>query len=305
MHTGLLTGIWVTHLRPLAKKITILFEVVGLLAFSLLSNCASPEVTPNTETRATAAVKTQSTPWKLMWGDDFHGPAGSPPDQSKWTSDIGGNGWGDKQLEYNTDNKNAYQDGKGNLILEARQENPDNLKCWYGPCRYTSARITTRGLFNFTYGLLLARIKIPSGQGIWPAFWLLGSNYEKVGWPACGEIDVMENVGKKEPATIHGSTHGPENFTRPYVLPHGTFADDYHTFGVEWEPNRLSFIMDDIDYATLNRSTLTKPQNWVYDHPFDIILDLSIGGPWPGNPDSTTTFPQQMYVSYVNLYTKK
>ncbi len=255
--------------------------------------------------RTTATSKNQASPWKLVWNDEFNGPAGTPPNPSKWTPEIGGNGWGNKQLEYDTDNLNAYQDGQGHLVLEARKGNPEELQCWYGPCQYTSARISTSGHFSFTYGLLEARIKIPYGQGLWSAFWLLGSNCATVGWPTCGEIDVMENIGKKEPATIHGSVHGPEVFSGSYMLPHGAFADGFHIFALQWNPSHLDFLVDGINYYTVNRATLTNQQDWVYNHPFDIILNVAVGGVWPGSPDSTTVFPQKMYVSYVRLYTNK
>jgi beta-glucanase (GH16 family) len=255
-----------------------------------------------------ATPKNQASPWKLVWNDEFSGPAGAPPDPSKWTPDIGGNGWANTQLEYDTDNLNAYQDGQGNLVLEARKVKSEGLQCWYGPCQYTSARINTHNHFSFTYGLLVARIKMPYGQGLWPGFWLLGSNFATVGWPTSGEIDVMENLGKKEPATIHGTVHGPETssdshtlFTRSYTLPHGNFADDYHVFALQWNLSHLYFFVDGINYATFDKATLTNQQDWVFIHPFHIILDVAVGG-WPGSPDSTTVFPQKMYVSYVRVY---
>lgn len=148
-----------------------------------------------------------SSRWQLIWHDEFDGPPGSKPDERKWTPEVGGGGWGNQELEYYTDH-NAYEDGKGHLVIEARLESPANSSCWYGPCRYTSARLITKGNFALTYGRVEAGIKIPSGQGIWPAFWMLGQDIDLVGWPKCGEIDIMENIGR-EPATIHGTIHGP------------------------------------------------------------------------------------------------
>jgi beta-glucanase (GH16 family) len=306
----------------------ILAGIVGLIAFYTLTGCAEGGSTPGASPTATPASKNQASPWKLIWNDEFDGRAGAPPDPSKWTPDIGGNGWNANQLEYNTDNLNAYHDGQGNLVLEARkvhpkglqcqhgpcqdtsaEDNPEGLQCWYGPCQYTSARINTSDHFSFTYGLIVARIKIPYGQGLWSGFWLLGSNFETVGWPACGEIDVMENFGKKEPATIHGSVHSPGTppeahtlFTDSYTLPHGRFADDFHVFALQWDPDHLYFFVDGINYATLDKATLTNQENWVFDHPFHIILNVAVGGNWPGSPDSTTVFPQRMSVSYVRVY---
>ncbi len=305
MHVGQLATM-MHHLRrsSLVRDTTILTGIVGLIIFYILISYADLGRASSIQ-RITAASGGPISPWRLAWEDTFSGPAGDPPSQSKWTPDVGGNGWGSKQLQYYTDNQNVYLDGKGSLILEARKEDTGKFGCWYGPCQYTSARISTRDHFSFTYGLLEARIKIPHGQGLWPAFWLLGSNYESVGWPACGEIDVMENIGQKKPATLYGSVHGPENFINSYTLPHGTFADDFHVFALQWEPDHLTFFMDGISYATINKATFTKRQDWIYDHPFNIILNVSVGSAWPGNPNSTTVFPQKMYISYLKLYTKK
>jgi beta-glucanase (GH16 family) len=277
-----------------------------LTAFSLLTVSACSVDVPGTKTTPMPVETTthQASTWKLVWSDEFDGSQGAAPDPNRWTPDVGGEGWGNRQLEYNTNNQNAYQDGKGNLVLEARQDNPAGYQCWYGSCQYTSAHITTKGHLSFTYGLLEARIKIPYDQGIWTSFWLLGSNCDTVGWPACGEIDIMENVSP-EPATIYGSTHGPENFTSTYSLQHGTFADDFHTFALQWDTDHLYYFVDGKTYAALHRATLKNQQSWVYDHPFNIILNLAVGGDWPGNPNATTLFPQKLYVSYMRLYSDK
>lgn len=242
--------------------------------------------------------------WKLVWSDEFDRPAGTPPDLTKWSPDVGGLGWGNQQLEYDTKNQNAYQDGQSNLVLEARADNPQGYRCWYGTCKYTSARITTEQHFSFTYGLIEARIKLPAGQGLWPAFWLLGSNYTKVGWPACGEIDIMENLGR-EPNIIHSSIHGPGYFddTSTYTLPHGKFSDSFHTFALEWTSQYLRYIIDGKSFFTIPKAILVRRLEWVFDQPFFIILNNAVGGTWPGNPTATTVFPQKMLVSYVRIYT--
>lgn len=244
----------------------------------------------------------QDPPGKLIWSDEFNGSDATPPDPNIWTSNYGGNGWGNKQLEYDTNNKNAYQDGQGNLVIETDKANPDGLKCWYGSCQYTSARISTSTHFSFTYGRLEARIKIPTGQGIWPAFWLLGNNIKSAGWPNCGEIDVMEDKGS-EPSHTRGAAHGPDGFTKDLSsdLPLGHYADSFHTFALQWEPDRLSFFVDDINYGILNKADV-KPQDWVFNHPFNIILNVAAGGTWIGNPDVSTVFPQKMDIDYVRLY---
>jgi beta-glucanase (GH16 family) len=299
--------------RPLAT--TLLTCIVGLVVMYPFTGCAplgdlpntgarpviSPVATPEISPIATSPSQSQTSPWKLVWSDEFNGPRGTPPDPNKWTPEIGGEGWGNQQLEYDTDNKNAYQDGQGHLVLEARKNDAVKYQCWYGPCQYTSAHITTSGHFSFTYGLLEASIKIPYGQGIWSAFWLLGNNCATVGWPTCGEIDIMENVSMK-PDLIYGTVHGPGTLSGTYKLQHGNFSDNFHVFALQWDPGHLYFFVDGMNYYTVNRATLRDQTDWVYDHPFNIILNAPVGGVWPGSPDSTTVFPQRMYVSYVRLY---
>ena len=243
--------------------------------------------------------------WTLSWSDEFDGPNGSRPDPAKWKSEIGGNGWGNHELEYYTDRTENSRLDQGKLIIEARREDFTGKD---GVTRqFTSARLITRGAFSQAYGRFAARIKLPHGQGMWPAFWLLGDDIEKVSWPACGEIDIMENIGK-EPSSIHGSMHGPGYsgdfaFTSTYKLPGGPkFSDDFHVFAVEWESNVVRFYTDDYLYATFVPAQLPAGKKWVFDHPFFIILNVAVGGDWPGPPDATTEFPQQMLVDYVRVY---
>jgi beta-glucanase (GH16 family) len=243
--------------------------------------------------------------WDLTWSDEFDGASGSHPAPSKWKFETGGDGWGNHELEYYTDRSENSRIDQGKLIIEARRE---DYRGKDGVTRqYTSARLVTRGTFCQAYGRFTARIKLPRGQGMWPAFWLLGNDIEKVSWPACGEIDIMENIGK-EPASIHGSMHGPGyshelDFTSTYKLPGGPkFSDNFHVFTIEWEPNVVRFYVDDYLYATFVPAQLPSGKKWVFDHPFYIILNLAVGGDWPGPPDSTTEFPQQMLVDYVRVY---
>ena len=181
--------------------------------------------------------------------------------------------------------------------------------CWYGTCQYTSARLLTAGKVDVTYGRVESRLKMPGGQGLWPAFWMLGENIGSVGWPACGEIDIMENIGR-EPVTNHGSMHGPGYSgatpeTAIYNLPGGArFSDDYHVFAVEWEPNVVRFYVDGALYQTRTPADLPPGTKWVYDHPFFILLNVAVGGGWPGSPDGSTQLPQQMLVDYVRVYQK-
>lgn len=241
----------------------------------------------------------------LAWSDEFNGPDGYGLDASKWVFDVGDGGWGNHELEYYTNRpQNAYIHD-GNLVIAALKENYPGTD---GRSRkYTSARLKTMGKFSQTYGRFESRIRITAGQGMWPAFWMLGDDIEKLGWPDCGEIDIMENVGK-EPSTVHGTIHGPgysgaNGIGVPYVLPaKQRFADDFHVFAVEWEPNTIRFYVDADLYATRTRSEIPADRNWVFDHPFFLLLNVAVGGDWPGDPDATTAFPQTMLVDYVRVY---
>ena len=246
---------------------------------------------------------------KTVFKDEFNKPLNSPVDSSKWTAEIGGGGWGNQELEYYTNSiENAYHDGQGNLVIKAVKLNPPlNLNCWYGPCQYTSARLITKGKFDRKYGRFEARIKIPRGQGLWGAFWLLGNNIDQVGWSTCGEVDIMENIGR-EPSIVHGTIHGPgysgaDGITSSYSLPNNQiFADDYHVYATEWSENKIQFFVDGVLYKTITPQDLPAGKTWVYDHPFFTILNLAVGGPWGGNPDATTVFPGEMKIDYVRVY---
>jgi beta-glucanase (GH16 family) len=245
--------------------------------------------------------------WVLTWNDEFNGPSGESPDATKWIMEAGGNGWGNDELEYYTARRENVRQENGTLLIEAVKEQftgSDGVKR-----DYTSARLKTQGRFSQAYGRFEARIRIPGGQGVWPAFWLLGEDISTVGWPSCGEIDIMENVGK-EPATIHGSLHGPgysasKSVTKSFTLPRRRFSDDFHVFAVEWEPQLIRFYVDDNLYATRTPADLPVGERWVFDHPFFLVVNLAIGGNMPGSPDSSTVFPQRMLVDYVRVYSPK
>jgi beta-glucanase (GH16 family) len=235
-------------------------------------------------------------PWQLVWHDEFDGTA---LDAGKWVRETGGDGWGNGELEFYTDRtENAHTAG-GNLIVEARRET-------FGNRDYTSARLKTQGLGAWRYGRMEARIQIPRGQGLWPAFWMLGDDIATAGWPGCGEIDIMENIGK-EPRRVHGTVHGPgysgaQGVTSAYDLSAGAFADSFHVYAIEWDADAIRWYVDDTLYKAVAPKDL--PGRWVYDHPFFIILNVAVGGYWPGGPDSTTVFPQTMRVDYVRVYAK-
>lgn len=242
--------------------------------------------------------------WTLAWSDEFNGADGSLPDTSKWSIETGGNGWGNQELEYYTGRTKNIDVEHGHLVITARREDYTGKD---GVSRhFTSARIKTQGRFAQVYGRFEARIRIPYGQGIWPAFWMLGNDIDQVGWPSCGEIDIMENIGR-EPSTVHGTVHGPgysgdKGIGAPFTLPGIRFADQYHLFAVEWEPNVIRFYVDKHLYATRTPAELPKGTRWVFSQPFFLILNVAVGGDWPGNPDSSATFPQRMLVDYVRVY---
>jgi beta-glucanase (GH16 family) len=262
-------------------------------------------VTPAVAAAQSATAQPTRPGWILTWNDEFNAPDGSAVDASKWARESGGNGWGNQELEYYTTRpENAFHQG-GNLVIKAIQEKYTGAD---GVTRdYTSARLKTLGKFSQKYGRFEARIKIPQGQGMWPAFWMLGDDIATIGWPKCGEIDIMENIGK-EPALVHGTIHGPgysgdKGIGSPFSLPdNARFADDFHVYAVEWEPKAIRFYVDDHLYATRTPAELPKDVKWVYDHPFFMLLNVAVGGSWPGSPDATTQFPQTMLVDYVRVY---
>ena len=244
----------------------------------------------------------QSPKWILTWSDEFSGIANSPPDPRKWAFDKSDNQ--NHELEsYTSSPANVHQQD-GHLIITALRQKTTRAD---GTTRdYTSARIFTQGLFSQTYGRFEASIKMPLGKGIWPAFWMLGNDIDTVGWPKSGEIDIVENIG--EPTVSHSTIHGPgysgdKAPTAKFTLPPGQRVDTaFHLYALEWAPNDIKFFLDDHLVAERTPADLPAGATWVYNRPFFIILNLAVGGDWPGNPDSTTTFPQQMLVDYVRVY---
>lgn len=243
--------------------------------------------------------------WKLVWSDEFS--TGTRPDTKKWAYEVGGNGWGNVELQtYTTRSENARVED-GNLVIEARAEpwtGTDGIKR-----DYTSARLKTAGKASWTYGRIEARIKIPKGQGLWPAFWALGSNFNSVGWPTCGELDIMENIGR-EPSTVHGVMHGPgysgdigKQIDRTYTLSGGkSFGDDFHVYAIEWEQDRIQWFVDGIRFSTITPSTIPAGKQWAFNKSFFLILNVAVGGRWPGSPNTSTKFPQRMLVDYIRVY---
>ena len=243
--------------------------------------------------------------WTLTWNDEFDAPDGSRPDPARWVYDLGGGGWGNEELQTYTGQASNASIRGGQLVITARAERFTGAD---GIARdYTSARLKTLGRFAQTYGRFEARLQVPRGQGIWPAFWMLGTDIDSAGWPACGEIDVMENIGR-EPATVHGTLHGPgysggNSLGTGVDSPDGrAFADGFHVFAVEWEPAEIRWYLDGRLYLSRKPGDLPEGSRWVFDHDFFVLLNVAVGGRWPGNPDATTVFPQEMKVDYVRVF---
>jgi beta-glucanase (GH16 family) len=252
-----------------------------------------------------ASAQTNVTQLNLVWDDEFTQPNGTFPDLTKWGYDTGGGGWGNNELETYTTTNARIQAGL--LVIEADQQ------ISAGKTNYTSTRMLTKGKWSWTYGRMEARIKIPKGQGIWPAFWMLGANIDSVHWPACGEIDIMENIGKtSDQGTDHGTIHGPQGggdynggagVGGSYTLPGGTaLSGAFHIYAMEWTTNQIKWYLDSTQFFTATPASLPGGSTWVFSQPQFFILNVAVGGNWPGYPDGTTVFPQQMLVDYVRVY---
>jgi beta-glucanase (GH16 family)/transcriptional regulator with XRE-family HTH domain len=281
---------------PLLGGITDVAQAAGAHA----GTAAHQVVRSNTTTaKPTHTVRAAH---KLIWHDEFQGSAGAPPDSTKWQVVTGAGGWGNHELEdYTARASNVSLDGKGHLAITAEH----GTYADGGATRnYTSGRIQTKGLYQSKYGQIEARIKLPAGQGLWPAFWALGADGA---WPASGEIDVMESIGSK-PSTIFGSIHGPQaGSSRGYAISatehaHASLAASFHTYGVDWSPTKIVFTLDGVPYATRTPSDLTSKQSWVFNKPFYLLLNLAVGGTWPGSPKASTRFPATMLVDWVRVY---
>jgi beta-glucanase (GH16 family) len=279
--------------RPSRRSLTS--AVLATVAATVFSTLAAVD-NPAAAIQAAPDVGIAAT----TFSDEFNAPAGTPVDGSKWNMETGDNVNNHERQYYTNSTSNAVHDGQGNLVITARRENPGNYQCWYGRCEYTSARLNTSGKFTQTYGSFEARMKMSRGQGMWPAFWMLGTGGS---WPDAGEIDIMENVGF-EPNTVHGTIHGP-GYSGSGGIGAGysigsPFADGFHTFRVEWSPNKIVWLVDGNVYQTRTPADLGGRQ-WVFNHPFFVILNLAVGGYWPGDPDGSTQFPNTLTIDYVRV----
>jgi beta-glucanase (GH16 family) len=264
------------------NKISFIFSII---IFTSLYSCSTDE-------KQTVVTKTQ-----LVMSDEFD--VNGAVNSSLWSYNIGtgSNGWGNNELQYYTDRASNIKVENGMLNITARSEQ-------YMGKSYTSARIFSKGKFETKYGRIEARIKLPRGKGIWPAFWMLGANSDTVIWPQCGEIDIMEYVGNK-PTEFFGTVHGPGYFggasiSKTFTLPNSRFDTDFHVFGIEWDENYINFYVDDKLYNQITPDDV--PGEWVFNQPFYIILNVAVGGNLPGAPNSQTPFPQSMLVDYIRVY---
>lgn len=232
----------------------------------------------------------------LVWQDEF---SDDNINLDNWTHEIGGHGWGNNELQYYTDRTTNSFQTLGYLVIEARVEQQGNND-------YTSARIISQGKKQFQYGRIDFRAKLPEGRGIWPALWMLGANFSSVGWPACGEIDIMEMIGSQT-SLIHGTAHfgnsaadrdsdGSSSF-----LLNESYSDMFHVYSIIWKEDSIEWLRDGITFHSLTPADVA-PYNWPFNDEFFFIMNVAVGGNWPGSPDGTTAFPQQMVVDYVRVF---
>ena len=264
----------------------ILFKsFLSVLTLFVISSCSTDE-------KQTVVTKTQ-----LVMSEEFD--VDGAPKTALWSYNLGtgSNGWGNNELQY-------YTDASQNIKVEGGMLKITAIKESYMGSGYTSARILTKGKFEQKYGRMEARIKMPWGKGLWPAFWMLGANSDTVIWPQCGEIDIMEYLGSK-PTSMFGTVHGPgysggNAISKNYTLINDRFDNDFHVFGIEWGENYINYYVDDVLYNQITPKDV--PGEWVFNQPFYIILNMAVGGKFPGSPNSETVFPQTMSVDYVRVY---
>ncbi|MDH7451936.1 glycoside hydrolase family 16 protein [Luteimonas composti] len=278
----------------------------SLLVASLLAMLATAPACASDAGMRRAAAVPAATSRVLVWADEFE-----TIDAASWSFETGGHGWGNQELQYYTDGGNAFIQcdtlaGSRVLVIEARRGAPAGASCWYGACQYSSSRMVTRGRQEFRHGRIEARMRLPQTQGVWPAFWMLGGNFATVGWPLSGEIDIMEHVGS-EPTLTHGALHGPgySGGTTPFTGTHdlGRRVDlDYHVYAVEWDDHGFRWFVDDVQFHAVTRAQVEAHGAWVFDQPFFLLLNVAVGGSWPGSPDSGSQFPQRLYVDWVRVH---
>ena len=265
-------------------KTPVVFKVFLLAALIAISGCED-------DTQTVVNLN------NLVMQDEF--TTDGAPNSALWGYDIGtgGSGWGNNELQYYTDRRENVKVENGYLLITAKKES-------FQGSGYTSSRLLTKNKFDQQYGRFEARVRLPWGQGLWPAFWMLGADIDSNPWPAAGEIDIMEFRGQ-EPNVIHGSVHGPgysggNAITKTYTLTNDRFDTGFHVFGIEWGPNYVNYYVDDVLYNQITPADVTG--EWVFDKPFFIIMNVAVGGTFVGSPTNETVFPQTMLVDYVRVY---
>ena len=285
-----------------AAGVLIVLAVTAALAVMLSASGAGH----NAGSSGESGTKRPSPYGRLVWHDEFTGPARSSPSPAWWQTKTGGTGWGNNELQYYTANAdNASLDGAGHLAVSALRQNYSDGQYTRN---YTSAQLVTDGRFQVKYGRIEARIKLPAGAGLWPAFWAVGTASDRLTWPAGGEIDVMENIG--DPFKTYAVIHGPAvdskygyNLVTPKRSP-VSLAGGFHVFGIEWSPGKIVFTLDGEPFSTRTAQALPAGATWVFNNPFYLILDLAVGGNFPGPPNAATRFPATMLVDWVRVYSR-
>ena len=279
----------------------------ALAAVVILAGCAATSAGSSNRTED-SDVDSNPGAAGLLWADEFDGAAGERPNDSVWvtaTGNLDDEGWGNDELQYYTDApENSSLDGDGHLVIAARPAEPgSDLPCFTVPsCPYTSARLTTEGTVSPETGRVEVRARIPNGTGLLPAIWMLGDNGRV--WPAQGEIDIAEVVGG-EPSTVYGTAHGPtyfnENGIGAALELDGPSGDDFHVYAVDKQPDRITWSVDGEDYLTLTPDDLPESDDWVFEQGMHLLLNVAVGGDWPGSPDASTAFPAELVVDYVRI----
>jgi beta-glucanase (GH16 family) len=281
------------------RKIRLLSVLGTLFVSSIILGCSEDnEITDPGDTNNIDPLEGYS----LLWSDEFEGTA---IDKSKWEHEVNGYGGGNNELQYYTDRpENSYVED-GMLHIVAKQEVYTDTD---GTRYYTSARMKTQNTKSFMYGRIEASLKLPFGQGIWPAFWMLGINISQIGWPRCGEIDIMEMIGGGDGRDncTHGTLHWDDNGKRSsgsaYTIDEGILHDEFRVYAIEWDEDKIEWYLDDVLFHTVD---ITSPALEAFHKHHFIILNVAVGGNWPGDPDLSTVWPQEMVVDYVRVYERE
>ena len=290
---------WQRHIHEFHRTLGVSLGISLFMVISCLG-CQSEPVPARKPNIIDANIaESTRTEWRLLWSDEFNSSTRTVIDPQKWRYDVGGHGWGNQQLEFNTDRDvNALQSGDGYLELIARKER-------FQGNEYTSARINTKALFDVQYGRVEARIQLPKGRGVWPAFWMLGSNFPNAVWPTCGEIDIMEYRGQRlreSTGAIHGPGYSGGESIGGLHQSSSDLSEAFHLYSVEWSAREIKWYVDDSLFLSIDPSMIPKSAEWPFDQPFFLILNVAIGGHYVGSPDESTIFPQTMLVDYVRVY---